>query len=115
MNDGAAIVKKAEQVYTPEEIADLESQGLDVKNKWVVLSGNGRMAGIEYANKMPEFRTNAETYKQQLHARAQEYGVTDDIGQADFEVLYREVTDDLDQDKLLDFVKEANDPVRERL
>ena len=110
MNDGAALVKRAEQVYTPEEIETLLDDGHDVRGKWVVLSGNGRMAGFAYAIKMPEFRQNAENYVHQLHARAAEYGVTEDIGQSPFEVLYREVTDDLNPDQLLDFVKEANDP-----
>ena len=109
MNDGAALVKKAEQVYTAEEIADLEKQGIDVKDKWIVLSGNGRMAGFEYANKMPEYRSNIESYKSQLHTRAAEFGVTQDIGKHPNEVLYREVTDDLTQDALLQFVREAND------
>ena len=110
MNDGAALVKKAEEVYTPEEIDALREQGHEITGKWVVLSGNGRMAGIDYAMKQPEFRNNVQTYQQELQAKAEDFGVTDDVGQNPHEVLYREVVDDLDQDALREFVREANDP-----
>ena len=110
MNDGAVLVKKAEEVYTPEEIADLVAQGYNVKGKLVVLSGNGRMAAYEHAVNTPELQRNVDTYHAQLHAKAQEYGVTDDIGKADNEVLFREVTDTLTPEQISDLVKEANDP-----
>ena len=110
MNDGAVLVKNAEDVYTPEEIADLVAQGYNVKGKKVVLSGNGRMAAYEHAKDTPELQSKLDTYHAQLQAKAEQFGVTEDIGKSNNEVLYREVTDALTPDELLNFVKEGNDP-----
>lgn len=109
MNDGAALVKRAEDVYTPEEIQELEAQGHQISGKWVVLSGNGRMAAMRYAVETPDYHQNIQNYKQALTARAADFGVQDEIGNHDYPVLFREVTDDFDDAGLEQFVEEAND------
>ena len=110
MNDGTVIVKRAEDVYTPDEIAELEAQGHSVQGKWVVLSGNGRMAAKHLASQLPQAQESLQMYRSKLEANLQAFGQTEaNLEGKNAPVLVRELTTELDDDGITQFVEEAND------